>query len=235
MVGVLFPSKFEAESFIAGLGGSTEKTFGDLWTCAGQHEGSPVAVGIVGIGPRPAARRTREFLRAIPVRSVVLAGFGGSLTHRLKKGDTIIAAEVSSEELINFMKLLPDFSIAKVFTTDRVVSGREAKLALAQQTGCQVVDMEMAPVAEVVREHGLEFMCVRAISDGLDDELPAEILAKTYDPESGLPYSTTRLAATFALQPWKVKTLTTFVGGLGPVRDHLTRFLNGVVREMASV
>ena len=235
MVGVLFPSKFEAEGFLEGLSAKSEATFGDLWTCSGQLDHNPVTVGVVGIGPQPSAKRTTEFIRKVPARSVVLAGFGGSLTHRLKRGDTIIAAEVSSDELINFMKLLPDFSIAKVYTADRVVSGREAKLALAQETGCQVVDMEMAPVAEIVRDAGIEFMCVRGISDGLDDEVPTDLLSKTYNPATGLPHSKSRVAATFALQPWKVKALTQFVTGLRPVRDNLTRFLTSVVKEMASV
>lgn len=235
MVAVLFPSKFEAEGFLEALSNKREEVFGDLWTCSGQLHQDAVTVGVIGIGPVPAARRTKEFLQKVSARSVVLAGFGGSLTHKLKKGDTVIAAEVSSEELINYMKLLPDFSIAKVYTTDQVVSGREAKLKLAQETGCQVVDMEMAPVAEVARDAGLEFMCVRAISDGLDDEVPTALLAKTYDPATGLPYSKSRVAASFALQPWKLKALTQFVAGLEPVRVNLTRFLTGIVREMASV
>ncbi|GAB4250086.1 MAG: hypothetical protein OHK005_17040 [Candidatus Methylacidiphilales bacterium] len=235
MVGVLFPSKFEAEGFLEELTGKKETSYGDLWTCSGQLEHHPVTVGVIGIGPQPSARRTTEFLKKVPAQSVVLGGFAGSLTPRLSKGDTIIAAEVSSDELINFMKLLPNFSIAKVYTADQVVAGREARLHLAQQTGCQVVDMETAPVAELVRDAGLEFMCVRAISDGLDDEVPTAILSKTYDPATGLPYPKTRLAATFALQPWKLKALTQFVQGLHPVRDKLTTFLTSIVKEMASI
>jgi nucleoside phosphorylase len=235
MVGVLFPSKFEAEEYLEALSAKTVRKIGDLWTCQGTLHGDKVIVAVIGIGTGPALQRTRTFLENFPCSAIVLAGFGGSLSPRLPKGSLVVASEVSSDDLINYIKLLPDFVIAKVHTSAKVVSGREAKLRLAQETGCQVVDMELAPIGALIREAGIEFLCLRVISDGVDDEVPHALLAKTYSATTGLPKSKFVVGSTLALQPWNAVKLARFVKELKPVRKILTEFLIVLTKEVGSV
>lgn len=59
-----------------------------------------------------------------------------------------------------------------VVTVSHPVSGRDAKTALARQSGAVAVDLETAAVARLARERGVPFAAVRAIADPLELALP---------------------------------------------------------------
>jgi adenosylhomocysteine nucleosidase len=59
-------------------------------------------------------------------------------------------------------------------TVDRVLIHSVAKHRLKGSTGAVGVDMESAAIGEVAQGHGLSFLIVRAISDGVNEDLPVD-------------------------------------------------------------
>ena len=59
-------------------------------------------------------------------------------------------------------------------TVDRVITHSVAKHRLKGSTGAVGVDMESAAIGEVAQGHGLSFLIVRAISDGVNEDLPVD-------------------------------------------------------------
>ena len=86
--------------------------------------------------------------------------------------------------------------------TAQAVGGPAEKLELSRQYGADVVDMEAAALAEVAREHGLEFAAIKAISDEADFVMPP--LARFVE-ESGR-FATGRFMVYVATRPqlWPV-------------------------------
>ncbi len=148
-----------------------------------------------GIG-LDAARRAAEAIIAIYHPSEINSvGFAGALTPDLRVGDiftpaTIIDARDGSRTrvekgqgtLITFMS----------------VAGAQQKASLAQSYSAQAVDMEAAAVATAAHAHGIIFSATKAISDGLDFDMPetAEFI------DSNGQFQTARFAAFTALRPW---------------------------------
>ena len=59
-------------------------------------------------------------------------------------------------------------------TVDRVLTYSVDKHKLKASTGAVGVDMESAAIGEVAQGHGLSFLIVRAISDGVNEDLPVD-------------------------------------------------------------
>ncbi len=62
----------------------------------------------------------------------------------------------------------------RFLTVDRVLTHSVAKHRLKGSTGAVGVDMESAAIGEVAQGHGLSFLIVRAISDGVNEDLPVD-------------------------------------------------------------
>lgn len=234
MVGVIFPSKYEAEDLIGRLKQVEAHTFGDLECWKGVLEGSKkvdVVIGIVGIGSAHASRRTQTFLENVEISSLVLAGFAGGLSPQLERGQVFVAHGYSPDELINYLKLLPDFVVARLYTAEKVVGTPAEKAAMMQETGCQAVDMEVSGVAEVARDAGIDFICIRAVSDTAEEEIPVKILDNGYNPETGL-IDKGRMARYMLTHPFAVGKLKKFLQPLPEVRKRLTNFLVHALPEL---
>jgi len=59
-------------------------------------------------------------------------------------------------------------------SVDRVLTHSVDKHKLKASTGAVGVDMESAAIGEVAQGHGLSFLIVRAISDGVNEDLPVD-------------------------------------------------------------
>jgi len=87
------------------------------------------------------------------------------------------------------------------------VAGKGLKQCSAARFGAHAVDMEAAGVARAALEHGLEFVAIKAISDGVDEDL--EFLSEFVKPDG---FRTAKFVAHIALRPglWpRVATLQT--------------------------
>lgn len=59
-------------------------------------------------------------------------------------------------------------------TIDRVLTHATQKYLLGKQTGAVAVDMESGAIGQVAQQFNLPFLIVRAISDGVNEDLPVD-------------------------------------------------------------
>jgi adenosylhomocysteine nucleosidase len=230
MVTVIFPTKFEAKDFLAALIDKKQKNVSSVECYTGKTKEIEVQVIICGIGPKKSAESVAKVLASTPPSIVILSGFAGALSNQLVRGQILIASGYSSADLINYIKLIPGFDIGRLHSSDKVVGTAAEKKLLSEQTGCQMVDMEMAAVSSVVRQYGVEILGIRAISDLANEDVPVEVLSKGYDEATGKT-TPIKMAAYLLIQPQKIKDLKKFLEPLLAVRKTLTEFLIAAVEE----
>ncbi len=109
-----------------------------------------------GMGKEKAMRATERVIDEFHPEIIVSAGFCGALVEDLKVGDIVTS----------------DFSDGKIFCSRRPLASYDDKTAAHQQHKAIVVDMESEGVAAVARKHGIDFVAVKAVSDGLKDDIP---------------------------------------------------------------
>jgi adenosylhomocysteine nucleosidase len=150
-----------------------------------------------GIGPDKARLIAQQILGAGSWDVVVSSGFAGGLHSSCPIGSLVIGSEVvwasSAGWLIETERhripCHPDWVTralnvpvigpnplrsGKFVTLDRVLTRAAQKQILAIQTGAVAVDMESGAIGQVARKHGVPFLIVRAISDGIHEDLPID-------------------------------------------------------------
>lgn len=234
MTAVLFPTDFEAKDFVGQMTGRSTKNVEDVTVHTGKIGKTQIITAIIGMGPQLASKSTLIFLKHHKVSNVILAGFAGALSPQLKRGQILIVQNYSSEALVNFLKLLPDFDIARVYPSDRVIASAQLKQQMGSQYNCQLVDMETDAVARAVIPHGIEFLSIRAISDLATEDVPDDVLSKGYNIHTGKT-SPVRLIMHLALNRQRINAFKEFLKPLPQVRKDLTNFLVQVINEIDGI
>jgi nucleoside phosphorylase len=230
MIIVAFPTEYEAQDLIKQLE-SKEKRVLDGVTCfAGYISSRPVFIPILGIGPEAASASTKIVLRRIEPKIFILAGYAGGITSEVTRGQILIARDYSSQNIINYLKLVPGFDIGSVHPVNDVVVSAAEKKRLGEETGCQMVDMETAYVSNLVAEAGIEFLGIRAISDLVDEDVPNDVLECGYDQVHSRT-TPVKLLGFLVLHPKRIQPLKDFLKPLPAVRRKLTDFLVTIIGE----
>ncbi|MDR1191868.1 MAG: hypothetical protein LBK60_09465 [Verrucomicrobiales bacterium] len=209
---IAFPTEYEAGELLARLSRRRHETIRGVPCWRGVIGGKTILVIISGMGDAKSAVRVKTILDLVPARRLILAGFAGALTPDLQKGQTFVADETM------------------LHSADAVIDTPEKKHALAQRTGCRLVDMETAAVARVAAAAGVEFRAIRAVSDEAGETVPVAILAHGYDQAKGV---TTPLRLTLYLMthPWRLRALLKFLAPLPAVRHRLTDVIVSVLEK----
>ncbi len=129
--------------------------------------GATVAVG--GIGEKFARRAGEVAIEYAQPRRLVSAGIVGAISPRLKVGDVGRIREVV--DVVTGARY-PTAGGEWVLVTSQDVSDASEKQELLTKFGADVVDMEAAAVAQVAKEHGLEFAAVKSVSDDAEFAMP---------------------------------------------------------------
>ncbi len=124
---------------------------------------------------------------------------------------------------------VPNLHRGRLLTFDRVVRLRAEKQQLGRQHDALAVDMESFAVAEVCRERAVDFLAVRAISDAVDDELPADI-GKLLAQKSFAGQLGTALGSIFR-RPAAVKDLFNLHQNALASSSRLAKFLGMLVQR----
>jgi len=134
-------------------------------------------VALLGVGKSAARDRLNELLAtgSRPAR-IVVAGFAGGLRKGLAVGDIIIASEVVDELGGAWQTDWPVDRSGRVLTCDKMIGEPVLKRELALKHQADVVDMESSAVAEICRQEGISFGCVRVISDDSDTHLSQRLM-----------------------------------------------------------
>ena len=146
-----------------------------------------------GMGPAKARKCVESILPDSPWDLILSTGFAGALDTR-PIGSVLIGDEVLREpSAISFhsqritchpdwVQLVLGFSwkeqggieSGKFVSMDRVLTKSRDKQTLHASTGANGVDMESGIIGEVAQGFGIPFLIVRAISDGVNDDLPVD-------------------------------------------------------------
>ncbi len=152
-----------------------------------------------GIGAEAARRATEAVIREVGPGRVVSVGFAGSLDAALEVGQvmeprTVINAADGVRTEIG--------SGEGILVSSATVAGKEQKIRLRKAYGASAVDMEAAAVAQGAEARGVEFAALKAISDGVDFDLPA---MERFVANDG-SFRSVRFAGHVALRPWLWRT-----------------------------
>ncbi|WP_309398149.1 hypothetical protein [Cerasicoccus maritimus] len=215
MIGVVFPSHFEASEFVVRLKNKAPaKLERHLPTWRGNINDREIAVGVVGMGPPHCALRTEKFLDFYPVKTLMLAGFAGALDPTLKRGEVII-----------------NRGEGKIATADDVIATASDKARLLAESGAPLVDMESAHVEAVAQKHQTPLIVVRAVSDTASEDVPVDILSRSYDQEQGVT-TPVKLGLYLAWHWGDLGRLMRFLKPLSGVRRGLTSVLVSEITKL---
>ncbi|HVW22394.1 MAG TPA: hypothetical protein VHC86_14365 [Opitutaceae bacterium] len=152
-------------------GGKAESRGGArLWRRAA-GSGCELVAACAGMGPAGAARAFAAAAQTGPFDLVASVGWAGSLRPDFAPGRVCRLAgvvEAATGERFPTDQGGPDGWAVTV----AAVAGREEKRRLAAAFGADVVEMEAAEVARQARRAGVPFRCLKAVSDGWDEDLP---------------------------------------------------------------
>ena len=148
-----------------------------------------------GIGSDRARSIAQQILKSQSCDVVISTGFAGALNSS-PIGSLVIGTEVL---LGQFRDLSPcshqsrivchpdwvktslniqmgpyPLQYGRFVTMDRVLTHASQKHILEKRTGAVAVDMESGAIGQVALQHGLPFLIIRAISDGVNEDLPLD-------------------------------------------------------------
>lgn len=156
-------------------------------------------LSVCGIGAERARAAAHELLNG-GVSALISWGCGAGLVESARPGtlfvpETVIEADsqqtfaVSKAWHVRITTALRNAGLAfetkALVSSRKLLTGRETKLTLQQQSGAGIADMESAAVARAAMEADCPFACIRAVADDLSICLP-EALIPTLD-EYGRP------------------------------------------------
>ncbi|MFZ5828721.1 MAG: hypothetical protein ACOY3P_01470 [Planctomycetota bacterium] len=182
-LGLVFALGIEAGGFEDLLEGVVRIRAGDFAILEGGIQGKRIAVALSGAGAAAAVGATESLIAGHRPQRIVSAGFAGALTPQLKRFDVILADRVVSasggELPVDVSAVSGDMRskvhVGPLLTAERVARTPAEKRSLGERFGALAVDLETFAVAEHCRRMSLPFLAARAISDGVDDELPHDV------------------------------------------------------------
>jgi adenosylhomocysteine nucleosidase len=231
MICYAFPLAHEAAPLLKICTQKESFSIGGLHCTLGNFDDRPVLIALVGMGRVAAGARVAEIFKYFEPGVLVLAGYGGALVPQLKVGQIIVSTNYSSKDVISFLRLLNAFAFGVFCTEDHIAGTRAQRDRVAHAGRGQVIEMETAAVAEVVDEHDIPFVAVRAISDDYAHTLPVRALAAGFDPARGRA-TPLRLLAHLATHWQEVRPFFHFVSNLSLARRNLTSFLRQVNEDL---
>jgi adenosylhomocysteine nucleosidase len=161
-----------------------------------QSQFSHILLVQTGIGPDRARSISQRIVESEAWDVVISSGFAGAL-NPLPIGSVVIGREVIMSHFSDIISdpepqrivchsdwvnaslniLLidgPPIRDGRFVTMDRVLTQALLKQRLGKQTGAVAVDMESGAIGQVAEQHHVPFLIIRAISDGVNEDLPVD-------------------------------------------------------------
>ncbi len=178
-------------------------------------QGLHVLVIQSGIGPVKARIGTQRLLDAQSWDVLISAGFAGGLDDTAAIGSVLIGQEVFEtsfsphslpsrpimchSDWVKTASTVPwhghgVLRIGKFTCVDRVLTHSAEKYSIGIRSGAVAVDMESAAIGQIAQDNDLPFLIVRAISDGVNDDLPVDF--NLFLAPSGWVAGVTRILST---------------------------------------
>jgi adenosylhomocysteine nucleosidase len=135
-----------------------------------ERDGGELVAVCAGMGAAAARRAFVAAEFAGSLDAVLSMGWAGALTASAKPGDCYVVSQVIDAQTGERFELDAAGS-CRLVTTASVADERE-KHRLAASYGATIVDMEAAQVARLAEIRGIPVHAIKAVSDGLDANLP---------------------------------------------------------------
>lgn len=195
-----------------------------------------VAIVESGMGTARAARATQALLDAHTPRWVISTGFCGALVHEMKVGQIVVANSITTmngDELSVDIGMASDVArglyVGRTVTVDHIIRRISEKHDLAEKTKAISVDMETFAIASVCHERKTRFVAVRAVSDDMSADLPAEVMSLLGD--TGAIRFGAAIGALWK-RPGSYKDMLRLRGHAMVAGEHLAEFLDGIVKQL---
>ena len=235
-IGIVCALPMELRPFLDRCARVSNYTGGNFTFRGGRYDDIKVAIVESGMGFARARRATQALIDAHTPHWVLASGFCGALQPGVNIGDIVMAdsiVDLHGHELKVDIGMRPDpkrgLHVGRIVTSDELVRTVAEKQELGETYQAVAVDMESLAVAQICRETKTRFVCVRAISDDLSEDLPPEVLAIMGSTGS------TRLGAAVGAM-WKrfgsVKDIWRLRENAAQAADRLATFLDGVVTQL---
>jgi len=211
--------------------------------CAATISGIEVIVGLTGMGPDAAARKTSDFTRAAALDLCISTGFAGALRPEHHVADILAAREIvahkerttsspgpieSTERLLKMAASCGARVVQRFYSSPFLIRTALEKSALRDLA--DAVEMESFAVLSQAFAGISEGIAVRALRDAADEDLPLDFgQAVTSDGE----LSMTRLAGQIARRPSSIPGLIRLGQRSAEAARRLADFLDAYVAALA--
>jgi adenosylhomocysteine nucleosidase len=239
-VGLVFALEVESGGW-EDLLGEVRTTRGDrLLVRQGAWQGRRVAVAISGVGQAAAARATEALIQGHRPRWVIAAGFSAALRGELARHEILVAEslvdpsgrqiEVDLARAPVVWSQLPRARIGRLLSGEPVAGQPREKRALGERYAAWAMDTASCAVAEVCRRQPLPFLAVRAVSNTLDEVLPADIqrLARS----ESAPRRWGAVLAAALDRPGSVQEMLQLRQNTLAASDRLAKFLAALIPQL---
>ena len=180
-----------------------------------------------GIGSRAAKLAARAMVATYRPTVLMSAGLAGAINSSLKIGCIVTPdAVIDAKGKNKYRCILGSSLIAEgVLVSADEIADEKVKQRLGNDFQALAVDMEATAVAEVAKDAGIGFGCVKAISD----EASFPMLPLNQFVSSEGEFQTNRFAAWVSLRPWTWAQVI----ALGRNSNHATQALCDWLKEYA--
>lgn len=165
---------------------------------------------------------------------VISAGFSSSLSEDVRAGDLCLATslrDTHGQQLAVSCPIpeSPHATLRTHLVTDRHPRSAAEKQQLAADYDAGAVDTTSLAVAQVCQDSTAGFLSIRAVIDGVAEELPGDAVDILFEPSSGQRNPIRRWASGLRQSPDVKASRTRAV----TASQRLDRFLIGVIRQLS--
>jgi adenosylhomocysteine nucleosidase len=205
----------------------------------GRLGGAPVVLAATGEGPTKAARGAAALCSAYRPAAFLGVGVAGAISEELSEGEILVSRLVRDDageapppdtRLVSGALAILGARGGTFRTISSLASTPRQKAALAAglPEGAAAVDMESASWARAAAAAGVPYLVVRAISDELEEGVPA-YLSDCLDKEGGIRRSALILGA--VTHPWRIPGLLRMRSRVRDCGQRLAAFIERFVSD----
>ena len=235
-IGLVCALPMELGEFLGRCSKLKTYTGGSFTFRGGFYDNIRIAMVESGLGSARARWATAALLDAHAPRWIVSTGFCGALVPNMQIGQIVVSNEVTNmdrDDLAIDIGMTSDASrglyVGRTLTVEKMIRTIAEKRALAEQSKAIAVDMETHAIAVLCRERKTRFLAVRAITDDLSSDLPAEVLSlvgETGAVRIGAAIGALWKRPTSYRDMWRLREHAMLAA------ERLADFLDGVVRQL---
>ena len=204
----------------------------------GDIDGHHCVIAETGVGQEAAGDIAMYLVRSHEPKWVISAGFAAALHTDLRRGHIVMSNEVKNTEgtaipvglSVDESSASPSLHFGSLLTVDKLLRKRDDKQSLGEQHDALACDMESFAIARVCQAVKAKLLCVRIITDTLDDELPAEI--EQMASQESLAGKLGAATGAIFNRPSSVKDMWKLKEDALKATDRLAKFLRGVVEQL---